>query len=102
MCLSGLKLLLQGSSYTNVYVHVVNNECMVYVWSSIKTYRSKVMMRNTFHGDPRSSLWKRDCRIVGIFQGVKVLCMDAKSIVCVYGKNFVESPHSINGTLTSK
>ena len=26
------------------------------MWSSIKTHGSKVMMRNTFHGDPRPSL----------------------------------------------
>ena len=35
-----------------LYVRVFHNECKVlYVWSLIKVYGSKVMTRNTFHGD---------------------------------------------------
>ena len=29
-----------------------------YVWISLKTYESKVMRVNTFHGDPTLSLWR--------------------------------------------
>ena len=28
------------------------------MWSSIKTHGSKIMTKNTFHGDPRQSLWR--------------------------------------------
>ena len=34
-------------------------KCSVFnVWISLKTYESKVMRVNTFHGDPRPSLWR--------------------------------------------
>ena len=58
VCLSGLNLLIQVSRVTRYYTYVFFTMNARFNMCGVrqKTHGSKIMIRDTFHGDPRPSL----------------------------------------------